>query len=105
MPRHGEIPGEDYVFLSLEEFRKLEESGVLLESGIFEGNHYGTPKPPREPLPADNLIFVPAKNGTLPQNDRGSDRYDQPRSEDNLGALPPNWEIAYTEDNVKYFIE
>ncbi|XP_068758542.1 membrane-associated guanylate kinase, WW and PDZ domain-containing protein 3-like isoform X1 [Montipora capricornis] len=104
-PRNGEIPGEDYNFLSYEEFRKLEESGALLECGIFEGNHYGTPKPPREPLPSDNLIFVPAKKGNLHQNEREDDRYDQPRSEDNnLGPLPPNWEIAYTENNIKYFV-
>lgn len=105
LPRNGEIPGEDYNFLTLEEFRKLEASGALLESGIFEGNHYGTPKPPREPLPADHLIFVPAKKGNSLQNDRGGDLYDQQRPDDNLGLLPPNWEIAYTEDNVKYFIE
>lgn len=92
------MPGVDYVFLSLEDFIKLERSGNLLESGIYEGNHYGTPKPPREPLPADNLIYVPPKNESV--NDRGWSR-----SEDNLGPLPSNWEIAFTEDNVKYFIE
>ncbi|PSN56094.1 hypothetical protein C0J52_05890 [Blattella germanica] len=27
----------------------LERSGNLLESGIYEGNHYGTPKPSKEP--------------------------------------------------------
>lgn len=104
-PRNGEIPGEDYNFLTIEEFVKLEQSGALLESGIFDGNHYGTPKPPREPLPVDNLIFVPAKKRNSLQNDRDGDRYNQPRSEDNLGPLPSNWEIAYTEDNVKYFIK
>ena len=97
-PRNGEIPGIDYVFLSLDDFAKLERSGSLLESGIYEGNHYGTPKPPREPLPADNLIYVPAKGETV--NNGGRSRLD-----DNLGQLPPNWEIAYTEDNDKYFIE
>ena len=104
-PKGNEIPGEDYVFLTLEEFEELERSGALLESGIYGGNHYGTPKPPREPLPADNLIYVPPKNSSLPQNDRESDRYEESQSKDNLGPLPPNWEIAYTEDNVKYFIE
>ena len=97
-PRNGEIPGVDYVFLSLEEFARLERSGSLLESGIYEGNHYGTPKPPREPLPADNMIFVPAKGKAT--EDKG-----RLRTADNLGPLPPNWEVAYTEDNVKYFIE
>lgn len=48
-PRDGEVNGIDYTFLSLEEFMALERSGNLLESGIYEGNHYGTPKPSKEP--------------------------------------------------------
>ena len=105
-PRSDEIPGEDYVFLTLEEFEELERSGALLESGIYGGNHYGTPKPPREPLPPDNLIYVPPRNSSSLQNDRESNHFDDTLPEpENLGKLPSNWEIAYTEDNVKYFIE
>ncbi|KAK7791492.1 hypothetical protein R5R35_008847 [Gryllus longicercus] len=48
-PREGEVNGIDYTFLSLDEFMALERSGNLLESGIYEGNHYGTPKPSKEP--------------------------------------------------------
>ncbi|KAJ1526097.1 hypothetical protein ONE63_009262 [Megalurothrips usitatus] len=48
-PREGEVNGVDYTFLSLEDFAKLERGGSLLESGIYEGNHYGTPKPSKEP--------------------------------------------------------
>ncbi|XP_040580191.1 membrane-associated guanylate kinase, WW and PDZ domain-containing protein 1 isoform X6 [Lepeophtheirus salmonis] len=44
-PRPGEKNGVDYTFLSKEEFIALEKSGELLESGIFDGNHYGTPRP------------------------------------------------------------
>ena len=29
--------GVDYNFLSIEDFKKLERSGDLLESGIFDG--------------------------------------------------------------------
>ncbi|XP_054711922.1 membrane-associated guanylate kinase, WW and PDZ domain-containing protein 1-like [Uloborus diversus] len=47
-PREGEVDGVDYTFLSVDEFMQLERSGNLLESGIYEGNHYGTPKPPEE---------------------------------------------------------
>ncbi|XP_076344342.1 membrane-associated guanylate kinase, WW and PDZ domain-containing protein 1-like isoform X2 [Tachypleus tridentatus] len=47
-PRPGEVNGVDYTFLTPEEFIALDKSGNLLESGIYEGNHYGTPKPPRE---------------------------------------------------------
>uniref|UniRef100_A0A665TI91 Membrane-associated guanylate kinase, WW and PDZ domain-containing protein 1 n=1 Tax=Echeneis naucrates TaxID=173247 RepID=A0A665TI91_ECHNA len=49
-PRDGEVPGVDYNFLSVEEFLELEESGTLLEIGTYEGNYYGTPKPPRQPI-------------------------------------------------------
>ncbi|CAF5093198.1 unnamed protein product, partial [Rotaria magnacalcarata] len=60
-PRPGEINGQDYTFLSTKDFRTLEKSGNLLESGVYKGNHldyfvfrighyYGTPRPPKEPL-------------------------------------------------------
>ncbi|XP_037092842.1 membrane-associated guanylate kinase, WW and PDZ domain-containing protein 2-like [Pollicipes pollicipes] len=51
-PREGEVPGVDYTFLSVEEFRDLERSGNLLESGVYEGHRYGTPRPASEPAPA-----------------------------------------------------
>lgn len=44
-PRPGETNGVDYIFLSVEEFMQLERDGSLLESGVYAGNHYGTPKP------------------------------------------------------------
>ncbi|XP_069977062.1 uncharacterized protein [Penaeus vannamei] len=44
-PRQGEVNGVDYTFLSKEEFRALQRSGNLLESGVFEGHEYGTPVP------------------------------------------------------------
>ncbi|XP_016891393.1 membrane-associated guanylate kinase, WW and PDZ domain-containing protein 1-like isoform X2 [Cynoglossus semilaevis] len=49
-PRDGEIPGVDYIFLSVQDFLELEKSGVLLEIGSYEGNYYGTPKPPQQPI-------------------------------------------------------
>uniref|UniRef100_A0A673Y8R2 Membrane-associated guanylate kinase, WW and PDZ domain-containing protein 1 n=1 Tax=Salmo trutta TaxID=8032 RepID=A0A673Y8R2_SALTR len=49
-PRDGEVPGVDYNFLSVEDFLSLEQSGTLLEIGTYEGNYYGTPKPPRQPV-------------------------------------------------------
>ncbi|CAB1459397.1 unnamed protein product [Pleuronectes platessa] len=61
-PREGEVPGVDYNFISVGEFRELEESGLLLESGTYDGNFYGTPKPPAEPSPVqpdlvDQVLF------------------------------------------------
>ncbi|XP_058244796.1 membrane-associated guanylate kinase, WW and PDZ domain-containing protein 1 isoform X4 [Hemibagrus wyckioides] len=48
-PREGEVPGVDYNFLSVKEFLELEQCGTLLEIGTYEGNYYGTPKPPSQP--------------------------------------------------------
>lgn len=36
-PREGEVPGVDYNFISVGEFRELDESGLLLESGTYDG--------------------------------------------------------------------
>ena len=55
MPRDDENDGVDYQFLSVEEFKILGEKGCLLEQGQFEGNFYGTPRPPKEP-PVDTLV-------------------------------------------------
>uniref|UniRef100_A0A674CE74 Membrane associated guanylate kinase, WW and PDZ domain containing 2 n=1 Tax=Salmo trutta TaxID=8032 RepID=A0A674CE74_SALTR len=52
LPKEGEVPGVDYNFVSVERFMELEQSGALLESGTYEENLYGTPKPPAEPSPA-----------------------------------------------------
>uniref|UniRef100_A0A8C7Z534 Membrane-associated guanylate kinase, WW and PDZ domain-containing protein 1 n=1 Tax=Oryzias sinensis TaxID=183150 RepID=A0A8C7Z534_9TELE len=62
-PRDGEVPGVDYNFLSVEDFLHLEDGGTLLEVGTYEGNYYGTPKPPRQPI-----------IGTVTLNDAGSYR-------------------------------
>ncbi|XP_039184668.1 membrane-associated guanylate kinase, WW and PDZ domain-containing protein 1 isoform X24 [Crotalus tigris] len=66
-PREGEVPGVDYNFLSVQEFRELEKSGTLLEVGTYEGNYYGTPKPPSQSLSgkvnnADALQNLPSSS-------------------------------------------
>ncbi len=43
-PREGEINGIDYNFISNEEFKKLKESGNLLESAVVHDYWYGTSK-------------------------------------------------------------
>lgn len=47
--RNGEINGQDYIFLTDDEFLELERNGDLLEYGVYNGHYYGTPKPPKEP--------------------------------------------------------
>ncbi|XP_056429413.1 membrane-associated guanylate kinase, WW and PDZ domain-containing protein 2 isoform X8 [Hyla sarda] len=178
-PKEGEVPGVDYNFISVEAFMELEKSGALLESGTYEENYYGTPKPPAEPAPlllnATDHIFpggIPRVEGKRKRNksvsnmektgieppeeeeeerpvingngvavtpesseheDKSTDAsgeisslpysaplYGQPdeskesmdlrkqlkaEENDELGSLPDNWEMAYTEKGEVYFID
>lgn len=45
-PRHGEVDGRDYHFVTGEQFRELIESGELLEWAQVHGNYYGTGRRP-----------------------------------------------------------
>ncbi|KAM9759379.1 membrane-associated guanylate kinase, WW and PDZ domain-containing protein 3 isoform 2-T2 [Menidia menidia] len=159
LPRDGEVPGVDYNFISIGDFRILEESGLLLESGTYDGNYYGTPKPPAEPNLVqpdlvDQVLFdedfsgeVPRKRTTsvskmdrkdsaVPEEEDDDERpplvnglpehkdwrkavpsYTQSSStmdfrtwsslprDDSLEPLPLNWEMAYTETGMVYFID
>uniref|UniRef100_A0A671PI42 Membrane-associated guanylate kinase, WW and PDZ domain-containing protein 1 n=1 Tax=Sinocyclocheilus anshuiensis TaxID=1608454 RepID=A0A671PI42_9TELE len=181
-PKEGEVPGVDYNFVSVERFMELEKSGALLESGTYEDNFYGTPKPPAEPTPmlfnvTDQLLpgarpsaegkrkrnksvsnmekdsieppeeeeeESPVVNGngiaitpessehedkstdasedvpvqpcppetpTLTATDAPEEEGDAPKSpqdsqeNDEMGPLPDNWEMAYTEKGEVYFID
>ncbi|KAK5610700.1 Membrane-associated guanylate kinase, WW and PDZ domain-containing protein 3 [Crenichthys baileyi] len=160
LPREGEVPGVDYNFISVEEFRELEESGILLESGTYDGNYYGTPKPPAEPSPVqpdlmDQVLFdeefdtevqrkrttsvskmdrmdstapeeeeeeerPPMVNGVGEHKDKADWKKTVPSYNQSAGAmdmrvwntldesqepLPKNWEMAYTETGMVYFID
>ncbi|CAX65065.2 Guanylate kinase [Caenorhabditis elegans] len=80
-PREGEVDGEHYRFVSVDDFNKLLDSGDLLENGTYQGHLYGTPRPV-ECYADDDMMLM------------GSE-----------GLLPPNWETAYTENGDKYFID
>jgi guanylate kinase len=43
-PRPGEVHGQDYFFLTTEEFLHMERDGELLEHAIVYGQHKGIPK-------------------------------------------------------------
>jgi guanylate kinase len=42
--REGEVDGVDYVFLTAEEFERRRAEGGFLESAVYCGNMYGTPR-------------------------------------------------------------
>ena len=44
--REGEIHGQDYYFVTSEEFRDLVDNDGMLEHAKVFGNYYGTPKEP-----------------------------------------------------------
>ncbi|KAB1274074.1 Membrane-associated guanylate kinase; WW and PDZ domain-containing protein 3 [Camelus dromedarius] len=164
-PRDGEVPGVDYNFISVEQFKALEDSGALLESGTYDGNFYGTPKPPAEPSPfqpdpVDQVLFdnefdtesqrkrttsvskMERMDSSLPEEEEDEDKeavngsgnaaenrerhsessdwmktvpsYNQTNSsmdfrnymrDENLEPLPKNWEMAYTDTGMIYFID
>uniref|UniRef100_A0A3Q3Q507 Membrane associated guanylate kinase, WW and PDZ domain containing 1b n=1 Tax=Monopterus albus TaxID=43700 RepID=A0A3Q3Q507_MONAL len=68
-PREGEVSGVDYNFLSVEDFLKLDKSGTLLEIGTYDGNYYGTPKPPVQP-PNRLSSSLPGWQNTTPQRSK-----------------------------------
>ncbi|KAM9328026.1 membrane-associated guanylate kinase, WW and PDZ domain-containing protein 2a [Pholidichthys leucotaenia] len=178
-PKEGEVPGVDYNFVTIDRFMELEKSGALLESGTYEDNFYGTPKPPAEPSPlllnvTEQLLpgARPSSEGKRKRNksvsnmekasieppeeeeeerpivngngvavtpesseheDKSTDAsgdiapqtntaeaptevpkddgqtpntaVTKPEEIDELGPLPDNWEMAYTEKGEVYFID
>ncbi len=119
-PQDGERNGVDYNFIPVEAFKRMEKSGDLLESGSYEGNYYGTPKPPADPPHSSTIQAYSrstAATGYTKESVMSSDPLSAPKGRSTggggahlplpkaLGPLPANWEIAYTENNEKYFIE
>lgn len=46
--RPGEVKGQDYIFLSPQEFRRRVVTGFFLEHARVHGHYYGTPRQPVE---------------------------------------------------------
>lgn len=46
--RAGEVHGQDYFFVSIEEFRNMVDNGEMLEHAKVFNNYYGTPRLPVE---------------------------------------------------------
>ena len=66
-PREGEVHGENYFFLSKEEFTACAENGEFLEWAEFSGNMYGTQRPyvDRKLAEGKNLILEIDTQGAL----------------------------------------
>uniref|UniRef100_H2ZDG4 Uncharacterized protein n=1 Tax=Ciona savignyi TaxID=51511 RepID=H2ZDG4_CIOSA len=90
--REGEQDGVDYTFLTEEQFEELDKSGALLESGIYEGNYYGTPKPSPVPLSPPIVRRSNSANdlpGMHPSSD-GKRRRNRSNIEQQNHVFPPN---------------
>lgn len=57
-PRAGEVSGQSYEFLSLEEFARREQQEAFLESAEYVGHRYGTPQAPVEEALANGTNVV-----------------------------------------------
>ncbi len=42
-PREGEVDGQDYIFVSQEDFEQMVEKNQFVEHALVHGNYYGTP--------------------------------------------------------------
>ncbi len=64
--RPGEVDGEDYYFVSKEEFQRNIDNDNLLEWAEFVGNRYGTPKDKVDAMRDDgkNVMLEIEVNGT-----------------------------------------
>ena len=64
--RPGEVDGEDYYFVSKEEFQRNIDNDNLLEWAEFVGNRYGTPKDKVEKMRDEgkNVMLEIEVNGT-----------------------------------------
>lgn len=55
-PRQGEVNGENYFFMTEDEFKKMVDEGGFLEHAFVHSNYYGTPK---------DFVFRQIENGEI----------------------------------------
>ncbi|KAK1167066.1 membrane-associated guanylate kinase, WW and PDZ domain-containing protein 2-like isoform X1 [Acipenser oxyrinchus oxyrinchus] len=91
-PKEGEVPGVDYNFVTVDQFMELEKSGVLLESGTYEDNYYGTPKPPAEPTPLLLNVTDQILPGARPSAEGKRKRNKSVSNMEKAGIEPPEEE-------------
>ena len=86
--RPGEVHGEDYFFVSEEEFKRMRDAGEFLEWANVFGNYYGTPR---------NLVEEALRQGKDALFDidwQGAQQLDEVAGEDvvKVFILPPTRE-------------
>ncbi|XP_030623627.1 membrane-associated guanylate kinase, WW and PDZ domain-containing protein 2a [Chanos chanos] len=91
-PKEGEVPGVDYNFVTVDRFMELEKSGALLESGTYEDNFYGTPKPPAEPTPLLLNVTDQILSGARPSSEGKRKRNKSVSDMEKAGIDPPEEE-------------
>uniref|UniRef100_A0A5K3EL51 Membrane associated guanylate kinase, WW and PDZ domain containing 3b n=1 Tax=Mesocestoides corti TaxID=53468 RepID=A0A5K3EL51_MESCO len=121
-PRPEERDGVDYQFLGVDHFLALEKSGQLIESGIYKGNHYGTPRPDpsstvlnverrrRSPVGCDNRS--PGPNSTNDDNTVPVDTLSQSSCDDDSQRrnapsvpLPNGWEVIDHPEYGLFYVD
>ncbi|XP_061571289.1 membrane-associated guanylate kinase, WW and PDZ domain-containing protein 2a isoform X3 [Cololabis saira] len=91
-PKEGEVPGVDYNFVTVDRFMELEKSGALLESGTYEDNFYGTPKPPAEPSALLLNVTDQLLPGARPSSEGKRKRNKSVRNMEKASIEPPEEE-------------
>ncbi|XP_043964628.1 membrane-associated guanylate kinase, WW and PDZ domain-containing protein 2a isoform X13 [Gambusia affinis] len=91
-PKEGEVPGVDYNFVTIDRFMELEKSGALLESGTYEENFYGTPKPPAEPSALLLNVTDQLLPGARPSSEGKRKRNKSVSNMERAGVEPPEEE-------------
>ncbi|XP_016528514.1 membrane-associated guanylate kinase, WW and PDZ domain-containing protein 2a isoform X5 [Poecilia formosa] len=91
-PKEGEVPGVDYNFVTVDRFMELEKSGALLESGTYEENFYGTPKPPAEPSALLLNVTDQLLPGARPSSEGKRKRNKSVSNMERAGVEPPKEE-------------
>uniref|UniRef100_A0A674I7T8 Membrane-associated guanylate kinase, WW and PDZ domain-containing protein 2 n=1 Tax=Terrapene triunguis TaxID=2587831 RepID=A0A674I7T8_9SAUR len=79
-------------FITVEDFMELEKSGALLESGTYEDNYYGTPKPPAEPAPLLLNVTDQILPGATPSAEGKRKRNKSVSNMEKTGIEPPEEE-------------
>ncbi|CAF0809334.1 unnamed protein product [Rotaria sp. Silwood1] len=104
-PRPGEINGQDYTFLSTKDFRALEKSGNLLESGVYKGHYYGTPRPPKEALLTNGqhqYLSSTSNNHLLRRSNSANEMFQQQHTADN-GIDNNGMHYQYPNNDPEFF--